>query len=74
MTSKVAAVEFEADDTIPLKRALELIGGIDDLNVMERPVVIKVGVFSQEAENHASVGLVDAIINSFRQGAQDFRG
>ena len=72
MTSKVVAVEFEADDTIPLKRALKLIGGIDDLNVTKRSVVIKVGVFSHEAENHASLGLVDAIINCFDRAPKIF--
>jgi uncharacterized protein (DUF362 family) len=72
LNSKVAVVEFEADGRVPLKRALGLIGGIDDLNAVERPVVIKVGVFSHEAENHASVGMVDAIVKAFDRAPQIF--
>jgi uncharacterized protein (DUF362 family) len=67
LTSKVAAVEFDDDRdyVAALKRALDLIRGIYDLNVADRAVVIKVGVFNHKAENHASVGLVDAIIGRF---------
>jgi uncharacterized protein (DUF362 family) len=61
----VAVVEFNGDEETQLRRLLDLIGGIDDLNTAERPVVIKVGVFSHKAENHASVSLVEAIIDCF---------
>jgi len=61
----VAVVEFNGDEEAQLKRLLDLIGGIDDLNTVVRPVVIKVGVFSHKAENHASVSLVEAIIHCF---------
>ena len=72
MTSKVAIVEFDGDNVVPLKRVLDLIGGIDDLNTVERPVVVKVGVFSHKAENHASVSMIDAIINSFDRAPKIF--
>ncbi|MGB9135136.1 MAG: DUF362 domain-containing protein [Candidatus Bathyarchaeia archaeon] len=66
MTSKVAIIEFDKD-TIKesLKQALDFVGGITDLNTTEKPVIIKVGVFSHRAENHASVSVVDAIVNLF---------
>ena len=72
MTSKVAVVELNNDSLAPLKRALDLIGGINDLNVAERSVVIKVGVFSREAGNHASVSSVDAIIKCFDRAPKIF--
>jgi uncharacterized protein (DUF362 family) len=72
LTSKVAVVEFDGENMASLKRAFDLIGGIADLNVVERPVVIKVGVFSQKAENHASVSLVDAIIHRFDKAPKIF--
>jgi len=72
LTSKVAMVEFDGVDLAPFKRALDLIGGIDDLNTLGRPVVIKVGVFSHKAENHASIGLVGAIIDSFNRAPKIF--
>jgi uncharacterized protein (DUF362 family) len=48
-----------------LRRAIDLIGGIMPLNTTKKPVIIKVGVFSHKAKNHASVTVVDAIINLF---------
>src|SRR4030042_2124807 len=67
MGSKVAIVEFERDVCKSLKKALEVIGNVTDLNTSKRSVVIKVGVFDQNAENHSSVGVVDAIIKSFNK-------
>jgi uncharacterized protein (DUF362 family) len=65
LTSKVAVVEFRRDGAGSLGKALPLIGGIDDLNTMERSVVIKVGVFRHTAENHTSVKVANSIINLF---------
>jgi len=65
LTSKVAIIEFDGDKAEPLKQVLDLIGGIDDLNTAERSVVVKVGVFSHMGDNHTSVGVVNAIIDSF---------
>jgi len=46
---------------------VELIGKMSDLNTNKRSVVIKVGVFDHNAENHSSVSVVDAIIKSFNK-------
>ena len=67
LTSKVAAVGFDGNEAEALKQALRLVGGIDYLNTPERTVVVKVGVFSHKAENHTSVSVVDAIIDSFNR-------
>jgi uncharacterized protein (DUF362 family) len=66
LTSKVAVIEFD-EVTVgeTLKQAIALIGGITDLNTAKKAVIIKVGVFSHKAKNHASVNVVDAIINLF---------
>ena len=72
MVSKVAVVEFNADAQESFKRALDLIGSINDLNTAERPVVIKVGVFDHKEKMHSTVSVVDAIINSFNKAPQIF--
>jgi uncharacterized protein (DUF362 family) len=66
LTSKVAIIEFDDDNVKEsLRRAIDLIGGIKPLNTTKKPVIIKVGVFSHKAKNHASVTVVDAVINLF---------
>jgi uncharacterized protein (DUF362 family) len=72
LTSKVAVGEFERDEQVPLRRLLDLIGGIDDLNTVKRSVVVKVGVFDHRAESHASVSLVDEIIRCFDRAPKVF--
>ena len=52
MTSKVALVRVAGDTQASLAKTLELIGGIGDLNMRSRNVVIKLGVFSHKAKNH----------------------
>jgi uncharacterized protein (DUF362 family) len=61
----VAIVEPNDNDEEALSQAIQQIGGIDELNTSDRPVVVKVGVFSHRAGNHTSVGLVKAIVHSF---------
>ncbi len=72
VASKVAIVEFNGDVQESFKRALKLIGKIDNLNTTERPVVIKVGVFDHREETHSTVSVVNAIINSFNRAPQIF--
>jgi len=72
LTSKVAIIEFDGDLARSLKRVLDIIGGIDDLNTAERSVVVKVGVFSHKAGNHTSVSVVDAITNRFDKASKIF--
>jgi uncharacterized protein (DUF362 family) len=72
LTSKVAIVRFDGNEAESFKQALRLIGGIDDLNTPKRVVVVKVGVFSHRADNHTSVSVVDAIIDSFDKAPKIF--
>lgn len=72
MTSRVAIVELEENSQKSLKRALELIGGIEDLNTAKNNVVVKVGVFSHKVGNHTSVDLVKAITNVFNKASKIF--
>ena len=72
MTSKVAVSEFDGNSVGVLKQVLKMIGGIDDLNIAERSVVVKVGVFSHKAENHTSVSVVNAITSCFDKAPKIF--
>lgn len=72
LTSKVAAFEFDGNDTAAFKRAFDLIGGIADLNSAGKPAVVKVGVFSQKAENHTSLSVLTGIINNFDKSPRIF--
>lgn len=72
MTSKVAVIELDDNPEITLRQVLDQIDGIGDLNSAERPVVVKVGVFSHKAGNHTSVSIVDAILNCFDKAPKIF--
>jgi uncharacterized protein (DUF362 family) len=72
LTSTVAIVEFDEKVAESFSQGLRLIGGVDNLNTAKRSVVVKVGVFNHKADNHASVSLVDAIINSFDKAPKIF--
>jgi len=65
--SKVAVVELSSDVHATVRNALELIGGINDLNKALRPVTVKVGVFNPKGEAHSTVPMVDAIVHSFNK-------
>lgn len=66
MTAKVAVVRFNGT-TDSFKEALKQIGTISDLDSAEKPVVIKVGIFDHQTQNHTSVEVVKAIVDSFRK-------
>ena len=66
MTAKVAVARLDKSYD-SFKEALKRIGTINDLNSPIKSVVIKVGVFNHEAQNHTSVGVLKAIIDSFPQ-------
>jgi len=72
LTSKVAIVKFDENEAKTFKQGLSLIDGLDDLNTPERTVVVKVGVFSHKADNHTSVSVVDAIVDSFNKAPKIF--
>lgn len=72
MVSKVAVVELDGDYSKPLKQALDLVGGIGDLNTATRNVIIKVGIFHPRSPHHASMGLVKALVDSFSKAPRIF--
>jgi uncharacterized protein (DUF362 family) len=65
MRSKVALVETGGDINRALKKAIRLLGGIDDINTKEKEVVIKVGIFNPKTPHHTSPEIVEAIAKSF---------
>ena len=69
LTSKVAVVTFDEDEEKAYGEAIRLIGGLDQLDVTDRPVVIKVGVYEHRApeSQRSSVGVVRAIIDGFKE-------
>jgi uncharacterized protein (DUF362 family) len=67
--SKVAIMRF-AGKAVSIDRALQMIGGIDDLNTVKRRVTIKVGVFTTERLHHSSIDVVRAIINAFNRSPE----
>lgn len=72
MGTKVALIRFRESIYEAFERALQLIGGINDLNTAERPAIIKVGVFDPNAENHTSIRVADAIVRSFSKAPNVF--
>ncbi len=66
MVSKVAVVDTRTDIQTAFKKALDLIGDIDDLNTRERPVTVKVGVFRHKKGHHyTTVEVAHAITTRF---------
>ena len=72
MKPKVAIVETDGDVQGSFRRAVDLIGGLDDLNTEERPVVIKPGIFEHRKQNHPTVGVINAIVNCFNRAPKIF--
>jgi len=73
MVSKVAVVELGENVQKSFRQAVDLTGGIDDLNTAERPVVIKVGVFDHKKvtpSGCATVGMVRSIADAFNRAPQ----
>ena len=64
MMSKVVVTEFDKDVEQFLHKALKHIK-IDDLNTEERPVVVKVGVFTPTGGQYTTVDVIEALVNSF---------
>lgn len=65
MVSRVALVKTNRGVLEAFQRALELIGGIDDLNTEARNVTIKVGIYDQRNLNYPAVQVVRAVVSSF---------
>lgn len=75
MVSKVAVVELGENVQKSFGQAVDLTGGIDDLNTAERPVAIKVGVFDHKKvapSGCATVGVVRSIVDAFDRAPQVF--
>ncbi len=64
MAVKVAVARLSGKGS-SFSDALRQIGTIEDLDSTNRPVVIKVGVFNHQAQNHTSLEVLKAIIDSF---------
>ncbi len=65
MTPTVAVV-----DNNSFTKALDLIGGINDLNTPEKKVIIKVGIYNTQTGICTTVNTLNAIINSFDKAAK----
>jgi hypothetical protein len=72
VVSKVAVVEFDEDYSESFKHALNLIGGVEDLNTFKRNVVIKVGLFHPRCPHHSSVDLVKSLVENFDKAPKIF--
>ncbi len=64
MPAKVAVARVDEKGS-SFREALKQLGGINDLNSAKRSVLIKVGVFDHETQNHTTVDVVKAIVDSF---------
>lgn len=72
LTSKVAILEFDQNEAEAFKQALQLIGGIDDLNTSEKQIVLKVGIYHPRIPQHTRIEFVRAIIDSFDRVSKIF--
>jgi uncharacterized protein (DUF362 family) len=72
MRPKVAIVKVDGSVGETFKKALKLIGGIEDLNTRKRPVVVKVGVFDPKIGNYPTVDVVSAVVDGFSKASRIF--
>jgi uncharacterized protein (DUF362 family) len=67
MDAKVAVVKIKEDSMQALQEALNLLGGIAELNTTGRKVTIKLGIFDPRLQHHTSFQVVQAICRVFDQ-------
>jgi uncharacterized protein (DUF362 family) len=72
VNATVAAVDLRKEKQGAMKYACDLIGGIDDIDVSNRDVVIKVGVFYPESGWYSTVETVDGIISAFSRAPKKY--
>lgn len=72
MNAVVAAVDIKRHKQDAVKYACDLIGGIDDIDVSDREVVIKVGVFYPESGWYSTVETADGIIKAFSHAPKKY--
>ena len=65
MASKVALVKTDKGVEEAYGQALELIGGINDLDYETRDVTVKVGIYDARNLNYPTTLVVGAVVNSF---------
>ena len=65
MTPKVALVRSDRGVSEAYAQALKLIGGIDALNVRDRGVTIKVGIYYQRNLNYPTPPVAQAVADAF---------
>lgn len=70
MTSKVALVRSDWGVSEAYTQALKLIGGINALNVRNRSVTIKVGIYDQRNLNYPTLPVVQAVTDAFTRTQQ----
>ncbi len=72
MVSRVALVKTDKGLSKAYRHALNLIGDIDDLNVEDRDVTIKVGIFDPRNLNYPTIQAVRAVVNAFTRSKNIF--
>ncbi|MDH4213001.1 MAG: DUF362 domain-containing protein [Candidatus Thorarchaeota archaeon] len=72
MNAVVAAVNLRESKRNAVKYACNLLGGIDDIDVSDRDVVIKVGVFYPESGWYSTIETVDGIIKAFSRAPHKY--
>ncbi|MBU7023279.1 MAG: hypothetical protein HXS40_03850, partial [Theionarchaea archaeon] len=71
MVSRVAVVDIGNDVDKAFRKAVALIGGLNDMNTRGTPVTIKVGIFNhQEGHHHTTPQVVNAIAGWFDKAPQ----
>ena len=65
MSSRVAIVNTDKGMDEAFKQALDLIGGLEDLEIESQEVSIKVGIYDARNLNYPSVPVVQATVDSF---------
>ncbi len=65
MSTVVALIDLRKHRKNPVSEAIDLIGGIDDLNNASRDAVVKVGVFGINTPHHSTTNVVRSIVDAF---------
>jgi len=72
LNAVVAAIDLKKNRTDAVREACDLIGGIDDIDVPNREVAIKVGVFYPESGWYSTIETVDGIIRAFKYAPKKY--
>jgi uncharacterized protein (DUF362 family) len=72
LKSIVAAIDLTKSKRNAVREACDLIGGIDDINIPQSEVAIKVGVFYPESGWYSTVETVDGIIRTFTKTSKKY--